>query len=211
MNDAFQSLTSLAPDTADGRKAIRKDLRKQRRSLNTQQQRDAAIHLASMLRQHPRVMQARHLAVYLPNDGEIDPGLFMAQTRRRNVHFYLPVLHPIHDGQLAFCRFDEDTPMRPNRFGIAEPVFHSRRIRPAWAMDVVLMPLVGFDDQGGRLGMGGGFYDRTFAFTRLRPRLRPALIGLAHDLQRVRRLPIEDWDVPLDAVVTDRAIYRGRG
>ena len=70
------------------------------------------------------------------------------------------------------------------------------------------MPLVGFDEEGGRLGMGGGFYDRSFAFTRIRPRLRPTLIGLAHELQKVQKLPVEPWDIPLDAVVTDHRIYR---
>jgi 5-formyltetrahydrofolate cyclo-ligase len=71
-------------------------------------------------------------------------------------------------------------------------------------MDAVLFPLVGFDEAGGRLGMGGGFYDRTFAFTRIRPRLAPKLIGLAHDCQQVSALPVEPWDVPLHSVVTDK-------
>lgn len=190
------------------RKALRKYLREARRALNPEQQQVAAFDLANTLRHHPRVMGARHIALYLPNDGEIDPRIFMEQTRRRNVHFYLPVLHPIHDGQLAFCRYDERTPMTPNRFGIPEPVFNHRLMRPTWSLDVVLMPLVGFDGEGGRLGMGGGFYDRTLAFTRIRPRLRPALIGLAHERQRVDRLPVESWDIPLDAIVTDERIYR---
>ena len=71
-----------------------------------------------------------------------------------------------------------------------------------------MLPLVGFDRRGRRLGMGGGFYDRTFAFSRIRPRLAPKLIGLAHDLQRVQQLPVEPWDVPLHGVVTDRQRYR---
>jgi 5-formyltetrahydrofolate cyclo-ligase len=204
----FQNLSDFEPESARDRKALRKHLREARRTLNPEQQKLAAIALANTLRKHPRVMGARHIALYLPNDGEIDPQTFMAQTRRRNLHFYLPVLHPIHSGQLAFCRYDEHTPMTPNRFGIPEPVFHHRLIRPAWSLDVILMPLVGFDKEGGRLGMGGGFYDRTLAFTRLRPRLRPALIGLAHELQRVERLPVEPWDIPLDAIVTDGRIYR---
>jgi len=204
----FQNLSDFEPDTARDRKALRWHLRQARRELNPQQQQDAAIGLANTLRKHPRVMGARHIGLYLPNDGEIDPGQFMAQSQRRGMHFYLPVLHPIHSGQLAFCRYDATTPMAPNRFGIPEPVFHSRRIRPAWSLDVVLMPLVGFDEEGGRLGMGGGFYDRSFAFTRIRPRLRPTLIGLAHELQKVQKLPVEPWDIPLDAVVTDHRIYR---
>lgn len=208
MSHTFQNLSEFEPESARDRKALRRHLRDARRTLNPEQQTLAAIELANTLRRHPRVMGARNIALYLPNDGEIDPRTFMAQSRRRGVHFYLPVLHPIHSGQLAFCRYDAHTPMAPNRFGIPEPVFHHRLIRPAWSLDVILMPLVGFDDQGGRLGMGGGFYDRTLAFTRVRPRLRPTLIGLAHELQRVDRLPTEPWDVPLDAVVTDGRIYR---
>lgn len=207
MTSAFHSLTDQQTQSPPDRKALRKHLRACRRSLNPQQQQQAAFRLASLLHQHPRVARARDIALYLPNDGEIDPRIFMAQARRRNVRFYLPILHPIHRGQLAFCQVDGDTPMRPNRFGIPEPVFSARHTRSAWSLDVVLMPLVGFDPEGGRLGMGGGFYDRTFAFTRIRPRLRPALIGLAHDLQRVERLPIEPWDIPVDAVVTDQGIY----
>ena len=72
----------------------------------------------------------------------------------------------------------------------------------------MLFPLVGFDENGGRLGMGGGFYDRTFAFSRIRPGMAPKLIGLAHDFQKVRELPIEPWDVPLHGVVTDKRRYR---
>ena len=74
----------------------------------------------------------------------------------------------------------------------------------------VLFPLVGFDETGGRLGMGGGFYDRTFAFSRIRPCMAPKLVGLAHDFQRVEQLPIEPWDVPLHGVVTDKRCYRFR-
>ena len=202
----FQNLDDFEAESSRDRRALRCHLRESRRALNPEQQTMAAIELANSLRKHPRVMSARSIALYLPNDGEIDPQIFMAQTRRRGVHFYLPVLHPIHSGKLAFCRYDEHTPMAPNRFGIPEPVFRQRLIRPAWSLDVILMPLVGFDDDGGRLGMGGGFYDRTLAFTRIRPRLRPALIGLAHELQRVERLPVESWDIPLDAIVTDRRI-----
>ena len=74
-------------------------------------------------------------------------------------------------------------------------------------MQLVLLPLVAFDNDGGRLGMGGGFYDRTFSFTRLRAGPAPRLIGVAHELQRVDHLPVADWDIPLEAIVTDRAIY----
>ncbi|MBW7471252.1 5-formyltetrahydrofolate cyclo-ligase [Marinobacter sp. M216] len=192
------------------RSELRKHLRQQRRSLSYEQQQQASEHLALNLLNNPDLHRARHIAIYLPNDGEIDPRLYMDLGRRKGIRFYLPVLHPIHPGRLAFSPYSDDVELRPNRFGIPEPAFSDGLRRPAWALDAVLFPLVGFDEDGGRLGMGGGFYDRTFAFCRLRPRLAPKLIGLAHDFQRVRQLPTEPWDVPLHGVVTDRRCYRFR-
>lgn len=190
------------------RSTLRKELRQRRNALTEQQQQDAADNLAVNLLQHPDLRRARHIAVYLPNDGEIDPSVYVSLARRRGLRFYLPVIHPIHTGRLVFSPFTDDTILRPNRFGIPEPVFRDGLRRPPWAMDAVLFPLVGFDEKGGRLGMGGGFYDRTFAFSRFRPRLAPKLIGLAHECQRVEALPTENWDVPLHSVVTDERRYQ---
>ncbi|WP_225314287.1 5-formyltetrahydrofolate cyclo-ligase [Marinobacter halotolerans] len=190
------------------RSTLRKELRQRRNALTEQQQQDAADNLAVNLLQHPDLRRARHIAVYLPNDGEIDPSVYVSLARRRGLRFYLPVIHPVHTGRLVFSPFTDDTILRPNRFGIPEPAFRDGLKRPPWAMDAVLFPLVGFDEEGGRLGMGGGFYDRTFAFSRFRPRLAPKLIGLAHECQRVEALPTENWDVPLHSVVTDERRYQ---
>jgi 5-formyltetrahydrofolate cyclo-ligase len=190
------------------RSTLRKELRQRRNALTEQQQEEAAENLAVNLLQHPDLRRARHIAVYLPNDGEIDPSVYVSLARRRGLRFYLPVIHPIHTGRLVFSPFTDDTILRPNRFGIPEPAFRGGLRRPPWAMDAVLFPLVGFDEKGGRLGMGGGFYDRTFAFSRFRPRLAPKLIGLAHECQRVEAIPTENWDVPLHSVVTDQRRYQ---
>lgn len=187
---------------------IRKTLRRRRRSLTATEQIQAARRLAQQLLANPELYRARHIAIYLPNDGEIDPRPYIQRARLRGVQFYLPVLHPFHDGKMVFSPYSAHTALRPNRFGIPEPDFVGKRKRPAWALDAVLMPLVGFDLEGGRLGMGGGFYDRTFEFVRRTPRLAPKLIGLAHEIQRVVRLPIEPWDIPLQGIVTDRRRYR---
>lgn len=190
------------------RSELRKLLRRQRRTLSFEQQHQASEQLALNLLKHPDLQRARHIGIYLANDGEIDPQLYVDLGRRRGIQFYLPTLHPIYPGKLVFSPFDEGVELVANRFGIPEPPFPRSRQRPAWALDAVLFPLVGFDEQGGRLGMGGGFYDRTFAFSRIRPAMAPKLIGLAHDFQKVRSLPIEPWDVPLHGVVTDDACYR---
>lgn len=205
------SLTTAAElPPANDRKALRKTLRKRRQQLSPLQQKRAARNLARVLNRNLNVIRARHIAVYLPSDGEIDPQAFISMARRRGVRFYLPVLHPIYSGRLVFMPWHSGSRLTANRFGIPEPAFHAQECRPAWALDLVLMPLVGFDESGGRLGMGGGFYDRTFAFARVRQRLCPTLIGLAHETQKVPELAMASWDIPLDAVVTDRTLYDPR-
>ncbi|QBM19072.1 5-formyltetrahydrofolate cyclo-ligase [Marinobacter sp. JH2] len=192
------------------RSDLRKELRSLRNHLSFEQQQQASEHLALNLLRHPDLYRAKHIGIYLANDGEIDPHLFIDLGRRKNIHFYLPVLHPIYPGKLVFSPYRDGTELTPNRFGIPEPPFPEPRRRPAWSLDAVLFPLVGFDEQGGRLGMGGGFYDRTFAFSRVRPAMAPKLVGLAHEFQKVESLPIEPWDVPLHSVVTDKRCYQFR-
>ena len=122
---------------------------------------------------------------------------------------YLPVLHPFLHGRLLFCRWQPGERLWPNRFGILEPRSRRDHILPARRLDLVIVPLLGFDIACHRLGMGGGYYDRTFAFLNQRRHIRrPLLIGLAHELQLVDRLDPQPWDVQLDAVVTAQRIYR---
>ena len=192
------------------RRQLRQTLRQKRRSLSFEEQRQASERLALNLLRHPDLHRARHIGIYLANDGEIDPSLYIDLARKKGIRFYLPILHPIYTGKLVFSPYFDGVQLTANRFGIPEPPFPRSRRKPAWALDAVLFPLVGFDETGGRLGMGGGFYDRTFAFSRIRPCMAPKLVGLAHDFQRVEQLPIEPWDVPLHGVVTDKRCYRFR-
>ncbi|WP_417534807.1 5-formyltetrahydrofolate cyclo-ligase [Marinobacterium stanieri] len=190
------------------RKALRREIRQQRRALSRSQQRLAGRQLAQQLSRQIWFRRARHIALYLPNDGEIDTRPIIALCRRQRQHLYLPVLHPVRHNRLWFTPYTRTTPMRLNRYRISEPVPTGQPRRPAFALDLVLMPLVAFSPGGGRLGMGGGYYDRTFAFKLAEKRLRgPRLVGLAHELQRRDALPLEPWDVPLNAVVTDNACY----
>ncbi|TBW58488.1 5-formyltetrahydrofolate cyclo-ligase [Marinobacter halodurans] len=195
---AFLPPLPASPD----RKRLRRQLRQRRRSLSPAAQRKASRALVRQLMRYFSQSRARHIGLYLPNDGEIDPRAFIIEARRRRQTVYLPVLHPILGNRLWFYRLDPTTRLKPNRFGIPEPAARNAPRRAPWALDAVLMPLVGFDRQGGRLGMGGGFYDRTFAFKRREAARPPALIGLAHDSQQVEKLPVESWDVPMDAVIT---------
>jgi 5-formyltetrahydrofolate cyclo-ligase len=190
------------------RPQLRRMLRKARRALTPSQQREAARGLYKQLAQHPLFRRAKHISLYLPMDGEIDPRLLMRAAQRRGKATYLPVLSAWPRTKMVFQRIHPGEKLKPNRFRIPEPRHNIARQRKVWALDLVLLPLVGFDDVGGRLGMGGGFYDRSLAYLAHRNNWRkPTLLGLAHECQKVQRLAQASWDVPLQGTVTDKAWY----
>ncbi|MFC3851494.1 5-formyltetrahydrofolate cyclo-ligase [Salinispirillum marinum] len=184
-------------NTAD-RIQLRRELRARRRGLSEWQQRHAALRIARRLQHHPWVHQAQHIALYLSNDGEVSLQPLIHLLWLQNKHVYLPVVHPLQQ-RMRFALYRRHSLMRRNRFDIPEP--RTTKHRAPYELDLVLLPLVGFDALGQRLGMGGGFYDRTFA----RRGMRPLLLGIAHTCQQVARLPNAPWDVPLNAIVTDTA------
>ncbi|AHC38546.1 5-formyltetrahydrofolate cyclo-ligase [Pseudomonas fluorescens] len=187
---------------------LRRMLRKARRALTPSEQRRAALGLYRQLAQHPLFRRAKHISLYLPTDGEIDPRLLLRAAQRRGKATYLPVLSAWPRTKMVFQRVDPGEKLLPNRFRILEPRINACRQRKVWALDLVLLPLVGFDDAGGRLGMGGGFYDRSLAYLARRQSWRkPTLLGLAHECQKVDRLAQASWDVPLAGTVTDKYWY----
>lgn len=198
-------MTDAAPLS---RQQLRRQLRKARRSLTRSQQREAARGLYRQLAQHPLFRRARHVSLYLPMDGEIDPRLLLRAAQRRGKITYLPVLSAWPRTKMVFQRVRAGETFRPNRFRIPEPRINPGKQRKIWALDLVLMPLVGFDDEGGRLGMGGGFYDRSLAYRMWRKTWKkPTLLGLAHECQKVQRLAQASWDVPLSGTVSDKRWY----
>ncbi|WP_253511945.1 5-formyltetrahydrofolate cyclo-ligase [Pseudomonas rhodesiae] len=190
------------------RPQLRRLLRKARRALTPSKQREAAQGLYRQLAQHPLFRRSRHISLYLPTDGEIDPRLLLRAAQRRGKATYLPVLSAWPRTKMVFQRVRPGEKLLPNRFRILEPRGNIRQQRKLWALDLVLMPLVGFDDEGGRLGMGGGFYDRSLAYLARRQHWRkPTLLGLAHECQKVDRLAQSSWDVPMAGTVTDKQWY----
>ncbi len=185
------------------RRQLRREMRAQRRALPSGEQRKAAVALARHIARSPGFRRARRIAAYLANDGELDPAPLLRLARRQNKRIFLPRLR--RDGSLAFVEFREGSILRPNHLGIREPV--NARLCPVGALDCVYTPLVAFDREGNRLGMGGGFYDRTFAYLRRRRHwCRPRLIGIAHSFQELPALERADWDVPLAAIATERGM-----
>ncbi len=186
------------------RNSIRQQMREQRMQLSSQQQLLSARKLAQLLLKQSWFQRANNIAMYLANDGEIDPRVFADIAHHRGKQCLLPSMHPAKSGHLWFG--DYDGIKTTNKFGIEEPDSKRNQMLNPKQVDIVLLPLVAFDQQGGRLGMGGGYYDRTFEFLQTSGLQKPRLIGLAHHFQQVEKLPIESWDVPLSAIITDEKV-----
>ncbi|MBF6022400.1 5-formyltetrahydrofolate cyclo-ligase [Lysobacter niastensis] len=190
--------------TAD-RAALRRELRDRRRALPPGERIAGAERLAQRLLALPFAPTSGYVAGYWAMDGEI--ALHMWQLRLPDECVYcLPVLH--EDGHLRFAPWRPGDPLVSNRHGIPEPDLSPDSLLDASQMSLVVVPLVGFDRSCHRLGMGGGWYDRTFAF-RQRDAAPPWLAGAAFDVQRIDSLLRADWDVALDAICTDSATYNG--
>lgn len=191
--------------------SLRRQMRIRRRALDGPRQREAATRLTDTLTRQALFMSSSHVAFYVANDGEIDPRPALERALALGKRCYLPVLAPSWQATVMFGRVDRNTRFTRNRFGIPEPDVAPGRLRRAPELDLVLVPLVAFDAQGNRIGMGGGFYDRTLAYLGTRRCWhRPRLLGLAHALQRVERVCSDAWDIPLEGIVTDRGVYPAR-
>ena len=190
----------LSPADASRRRQLRRALRQQRRDLSPALRQRASRRLAKRANHQLPCRRLQHIAIYSPMDGEIDPRSLTALPRFRHTRFYYPKL-PLLAGETL--RFMPMSGMRSrNRFGIEEPRRYGHG-RPIWALDAVLLPAVGFDRAGHRLGMGGGFYDRTLATLQRRPR-KPVLcvVGYAFQCLEIGALTLAPWDQPADLVIT---------
>lgn len=186
--------------------ALRNQIRAKRRALSRLQQSGAAQQLARLVCRQGFFLRAKRVALYVANDGEIDPHLIRELTLASGKRCYLPLLHPLQSDRMYFARIEKHTRLRLNRFGIPEPSLRRGKFSPAWSLDCVFLPLVAFDRSGNRLGMGGGFYDRTFAFRAKSPHPKPLLVGLAHSCQEIDQIAARRHDVALDYIATEKEL-----
>jgi 5-formyltetrahydrofolate cyclo-ligase len=185
------------------RRQLRADLRARRRALPARARLQAAEGVATQLQCLPELGQATHVAGYWAIDGELSLHALMPQLAPGA--YCLPCVQP--DRHLLFAPWRLGQPLAANRFGIPEPAAE-HRLAPE-QLDIVLLPLVGFDRRGNRLGSGAGFYDRSFAFLREQSRpAQPLLIGVAYAMQELPEWPAAEWDVPLDFVATEDELIR---
>lgn len=188
------------------RKAIRELIRRQRRSISNCEQQDFAFNSTQLMLTELANINAKHVALYLTNDGELDTAILIEALWQQGINVYLPRLHPFSKGNLIFLAYTCTTPLQQNSLKIWEPRLDITQMILPHEIDVVVTPLVAFDNQGNRMGMGGGYYDRTLEDWRLTG--KPYPVGLAHDCQQVDSLPCEHWDVPLPMLVTPTRVLR---
>ncbi len=187
--------------------SIRKRKRRQRRELSATEQDLHAARLTGHITRLTEYRRSRHIACYLANDGEINPENIIEHAWALRKTVYLPVLSPLQN-RLYFAPYTKHCRLIRNRFDIIEPDCHPSQWRQAWQLDLLLLPLVAFDENGNRIGMGGGFYDRTLAYRHQMTRWKkPVLIGLAHELQKCELLLSQPWDIPLDMIATEKQLY----
>ena len=195
---------SITSATDPVRRQLRREIRAKRRALPAAVRAQADRAIRAHIRSLPEYRRARHVALFLAFDGEPSLEDLVDAARRQRKQLYVPVLRGM---TMKFAELAPGATLAANFFGIMEPRLGSRF--DARKLDLVLTPLVAFDDRGVRIGVGRGYYDRAFKFLRHRSYWRrPKLLGVAYELQRVGPLSPSSWDVPLWGVVTERAVRR---
>ncbi len=182
---------------------IRQRLRLQRSELSLDSFTQMSAAIAKNVRESELFKEAKRIGFYHSVRGEADP----ASLQTTDKQFFLPVLSKNLDEGLVFIELNDDTQFEKNKFSIPEPVYDEEKIVAASTLDLVIVPLLGFDKTGNRLGMGGGFYDRCFAFKKQKI-TKPVMIGFAYDFQELEYLEAEAWDVGLDLIATESELIK---
>jgi len=192
------------------RQQIRVQKRQQRRNLTEDERKKASISLTQQILRSTIFKNSKRIAFYLPNDGEIDLYPLLVSAWRHNKQCFLPVLGPHQSHKLWFLPVTPETNFVKNRYGILEPEHtKTQRMFKCISLNLILMPLVAFDIQGNRLGMGGGYYDRTLSSLRTRTIWnKPHLMGTAYTFQEFPALKKQKWDIPLHSIATEKAIFK---
>jgi 5-formyltetrahydrofolate cyclo-ligase len=179
-------------------------MRQNRRALDDSGQAAAADAFADRMAKLALFRNSRRIAFYYPSDGEIDPTPLLETAWQQKKLCYLPVLWHLGGNRLRFAPAVPGMELALNRYDIPEPVASPRHCLHAPQLDLIVLPAVAVDRNGNRLGMGGGYYDRSLAYLRHRRLWRkPQLVAAVHEFQIVAELPRDEWDVRVDGVVTE--------
>ena len=189
----------------DQRKTLRAELRARRKALSASDRIAAANGVANTLDQLADFIVDPRIAGYWAIDGELPLHIVVANLARRGQQYCLPRITGARQLSFVAWRFGAD--LEANRYGIPEPVCTESDLIAPKDVDIILLPLLGFDRQGHRIGYGGGYYDASFAFLRERSEaVSPLLVGIGYAAQQVDAIEPADWDVSLDYVATENEL-----
>lgn len=194
---------SMSLINTESKSQIRKQMRELCRSLPTTYQQEAAIAAVKRFTQLPIFKRSKHIACYLSTAHEFSTAPLIEAIWQAKKQCYLPIVPEKKDMPLQFSHYEYGNALHLNRYAILEPV-NLNELRAPEDFDIVIVPLISFDDQGHRLGTGGGYYDRTFAFLQTTSNTKPSMIGLGYAAQQVAHLPSDAWDINLNAVLTEK-------
>jgi 5-formyltetrahydrofolate cyclo-ligase len=191
------------------KRALRRAMAEQRDAM-TPAERDAMNERAvERFLELPEIRLAKTVAGFVSTRSEIDTEPLLAQLRKRDVDVVLPrVSTGLIPPRLRFHRADRRSELVFGIFGLLEPAPDSPELS-AHEIDVFMVPGLAFDKRGARIGYGGGYYDELAAYVHAHPDATNArFVGYAFDFQLVEACPAGEWDVPLDAIVTDERVVR---
>ena len=199
-------LANLKKQPNQSLKDLRATIRESRQAVPPPYARQAAAKSVELLVELDWYKNANRIATYLPFNGEADPLPLMDRALIDGKQIFVPVIVDKSE-PLRFEAWTRETKVTENKFHIREPSASETSISPT-ELDLVITPLVAFDRQLNRLGVGGGYYDRTFAFLNYVATAdrRPLLVGLGYELQRIKKIDSKKHDVKLDAVMTESGI-----
>ena len=186
---------------------LRKLINKKRDALTQAERISASQKAAVHLINSDFFIKSANIACYIARGAEINPQPIIDKIWAQKKNCYVPIVHPKKFGQMCFVKYMPHDELVLDRFAIKEPAFHEDKVIEPRELDLVILPLLAFDDKGNRLGTGGGYYDRAFNFVLTKPLShKPFLCGLAYKLQKVDYIETKEWDVKIDAVVTEQGI-----
>lgn len=186
--------------TSTNKGLLRQSLRFKRQQISVEQQEKKALAAAQQLSDLPDFIQAKHIAGYWPVDSEMSPLPIFEAAFAQQKQCYLPLIQE-DSKALQFVEYKLNDALIPNRYGILEPDPSERSSYPLEKLDLILVPLVGFDESGHRLGMGQGYYDQTLQYLNNK---KPLVLGLAYEIQQIETLPKDEWDVALHGILTEK-------
>lgn len=189
----------------DDLQQLRRDLKRRRALLEPAEINSSSLSIAAKFWRLPCVQRVNNIGIYMSVAGEIDCGPLIKMGWLRKKRIFAPVLAK---NRLNFAPLEPASKLVPNRFDILEPACRPDDFIKPRQLDIVIVPLLAFDIQLNRIGMGAGYYDRTFAFSkRQKFWRRPLLIGVAYSFQHVKELTARAWDVPLHSVITEQKCF----